>query len=107
MRVYCSKACQEYCPELNKLKECYDIVRNDLSRMTEERDWLKAENESNVRLARHRLMQIDFWKFRAKKLADLTMKKIAFKFTDPQGNMAELITVAQETVADFGREKME
>lgn len=81
MRVYCSKACQEYCPELNKLKECYDIVRNDLSRMTEERERLKVELEKQMNDERREQARLiddrDLWKSRTNELADLVIKKEA------------------------------
>ncbi len=36
------------------------------------------------------------WKSKAEKLAFLVMHHVAFKFTDPQGNLTQLITLAQE-----------
>lgn len=38
----------------------------------------------------------DRWKQKAERMAKLVMDKIAFKFTDPQGNLMELITTAQQ-----------
>lgn len=57
---------------------------------------LKAELDSQKVLRDEQFKALAIWKSRAAKLAELVMSKVAYKFTDPQGNLTELIAMAQE-----------